>query len=55
MPGLNRMGQELGAGFAHLMTVGISLAVKRGTMRHCPQCKHLRSRHDRRADGSFMD
>lgn len=55
MPGLTRLGQELAVGFMHLMTVWISLLVKRGVLRHCPQCKHLDSRHLRRRDGSFMD
>ncbi|MEU6365754.1 hypothetical protein ABZ876_08355 [Streptomyces sp. NPDC046931] len=55
MPGLTRLGQNLGVGFMHLMTCGISWVVKRGGMSHCPQCKHLQSRHQRRADGSFMD
>ncbi len=55
MPGFTRLGLNLGAGFAHLMTAGISWLVKRGGMRHCPQCKHLQSRHQRRADGSFID
>lgn len=55
MPGLSRLGQDIGVGFMHLMTVWISMLVKRGVLRHCPQCKHLDSRHQRRADGSFMD
>jgi hypothetical protein len=55
MPGFTRAGQSLAAGFGHLMTCGISLLVKRGTMRHCPQCKHLRSRHEFRRDGSYRD
>lgn len=55
MPGFARMGQSLAVGFMHLMTCGISWVVKRGGMRHCPQCKHLQSRHLRRADGSFID
>lgn len=54
-PGLARMGQNWAVGFMHLMTAGISWAVKRGTMRHCPQCRHLMSRHQRRRDGSFID
>lgn len=54
-PGLARMLQNWGAGFLHLCTAGISFAVKRGTMRHCPQCKHLLSNHQRRQDGSFRD
>lgn len=55
MPGLSRAGQSLAAGFGHLMTCGISLFVKRGMIRHCPQCKHILSRHQVRRDGSFMD
>jgi len=55
MPGLSRAGQSLAAGFGHLMTCGISLFVKRGMIRHCPQCKHVLSRHQVRRDGSFMD
>jgi hypothetical protein len=49
------MGQNLGVGFAHLMTLGISWMVKRGAMSHCPQCKHLRSNHRTRSDGSYID
>jgi hypothetical protein len=55
MPGFSRFGQSLAVGFLHLMTCGISMLVKRGSMRHCPQCRHLQSRHLRRADGSFID
>lgn len=55
MPGFSRLGQNLGVGFMHLMTCGISMLVKRGAMRHCPQCRHLQPRHQRRPDGSFMD
>lgn len=29
--------------------------VKRPFFRCCPDCHHLLSRHDRRADGSFRD
>lgn len=54
-PGFARMGQDMGAGFGHLMTAGISWVVKRGAMSHCPQCKHLRSNHRTRADGSYID
>ncbi|MER6607350.1 hypothetical protein ABT282_15910 [Streptomyces sp. NPDC000927] len=49
------MIQAWAVGFMHLCTVGISWAVKRGTMKHCPQCGHLLGRHQRRADGSFID
>jgi hypothetical protein len=49
------MLQSFTAGFLHLCTCGISFAIKRGTMRHCPQCKHLLSNHQRRQDGSFRD
>lgn len=55
MPGATRLMQNWAVGFMHLMTCGISWVVKRGGMRHCPQCKHLDSRHQRRADGSFID
>lgn len=55
MPGATRAGQSLGVGFAHLMTCGISWVVKRGVLSHCPQCKHLRSRHQTRRDGSYLD
>lgn len=54
-PGIARMIQAWAVGFMHLCTVGISWAVKRGTMKHCPQCGHLLGRHQRRADGSFID
>ncbi|MBB6439929.1 hypothetical protein HNQ79_006441 [Streptomyces candidus] len=49
------MGQSIAVGFLHLCTIGISYAVKHGTMRHCPQCKHLLGGHARRNDGSFQD
>lgn len=55
MPGFTRAGQNLAVGFMHLMTCGISFLVKRGVLRHCPQCKHLRSRHEFRRDGSYLD
>lgn len=55
MPGVARMGQNWAVGFMHLCTAGMSWLAKRGFMRHCPQCKHLDSRHQRRRDGSFMD
>ncbi|WP_245766635.1 hypothetical protein [Streptomyces colonosanans] len=55
MPGFTRLGQDWLVGFLHLMTCGISWVVKRGSMSHCPQCKHLRSRHQLRADGSYID
>jgi hypothetical protein len=49
------MMQNWGAGFLHLCTVGISWACKRAFAKHCPQCKHLLSNHQRRSDGSFRD
>ncbi|MFD4862895.1 hypothetical protein [Streptomyces atratus] len=49
------MVQSLAVGFMHLCTVGISWAVKRGAMRHCPQCKHLLGGHQRRPSGAFID
>ena len=54
-PGLVKLGQDWMLGFLHVMSCGISLAIKRGTMRNCPQCKHLLSNHQRRQDGSFRD
>lgn len=39
----------------YVLTIGIAFVMKRGLIRHCPQCKHILSNHDRRADGSFMD
>lgn len=54
-PGMARMIQNWAVGFMHLCTAGISWVVKRGSMRHCPQCKHLLGGHARRADGSFAD
>lgn len=54
-PGFAKMGQDWTVGLLHLCTVGISLAVKRGVSRHCPQCKHYLSNHQRRQDGSFQD
>lgn len=52
-PGLLRMMQNLACGMMHLTI--ISFMIKRGFMRHCPQCKHLKSRHEYRADGSYKD
>ncbi|MET9445003.1 hypothetical protein [Streptomyces sp. NPDC006610] len=49
------MAQDWTLGFLHLCTAGMSWAVKRGVIRHCPQCKHLKSRHQYRADGSYID
>lgn len=54
-PGLARMMQTWAVGFMHVCTAGISWVVKRGGMKHCPQCKHLLGRHVRRSDGSFID
>lgn len=42
------------AGLGHVCTLGLSYAIKR-TRRHCPQCGHLLSSHERRADGAFKD
>lgn len=53
--GVVRMAQDWTVGFGHLSTAGVSWAVKRGFWKHCPDCKHLLSRHQRRADGSFID
>lgn len=47
------MMQNLACGMMHLTI--ISFMIKRGFMRHCPQCKHLKSRHQYRADGSYID
>lgn len=54
-PGAVRLAQDWTAGIGHVMSIGISFAVKRGGFRHCPQCKHLLGRHQTRADGSFRD
>jgi hypothetical protein len=54
-PGLAKMGQDLTVGFLYLCTAFIAYVVKKGGMKHCPQCKHLLSNHARRADGSFRD
>lgn len=54
-PGFVRMGQDWTVGFMHFATIGISWMIKRGASSHCPQCKHLRSRHRTRRDGSYMD
>ncbi|MFI6512378.1 hypothetical protein ACIBCT_32640 [Streptosporangium sp. NPDC050855] len=50
-----RVGQRWMVGLLYLATVGVGFVVKRGFMRHCPTCRHLLSRHLRRADGSFRD
>jgi len=55
MPGFSRLGLNLGVGTLHVFTLGISRMIKRGALRHCPQCEHLRSRHQMRADGSYID
>jgi hypothetical protein len=55
MPGITRLLQDWTVGFAHLCTAGMSWMVKRGVVSHCPQCKHLRSRHLTRRDGSYID
>ena len=52
---LGRVVQGLAVGLLYLCTAGVAFVVKRGVMRHCPQCRHLLSRHARRADGSFRD
>jgi hypothetical protein len=39
----------------HFFSMGISYLIKKGTMRHCPQCDHLVKSHQRREDGSFID
>lgn len=49
------MMQDWTVGFIHLCTIGISLVLKRGFAKHCPQCKHLLGNHQRRRDGSFRD
>ena len=54
-PGIARWIQNWTVGFIHLCTAGISLLAKRGLSRHCPQCKHYLSNHQRRRDGSFQD
>lgn len=54
-PAVFRVGQKWMVGLLYLCTVGIAFVVKRGFMRHCPDCRHLLSNHLRRADGSFRD
>ena len=54
-PAAAKTGRALAAGTLHLFTVGISWVVSRMFMSHCPQCRHLMSRHQRRADRSFID
>ncbi|WP_244502605.1 hypothetical protein [Streptomyces oceani] len=49
------MAQKLATGVLYLCTIGVAFLVKRGVMRHCPQCHHLLSKHARRSDGSFRD
>ncbi|MCT2590230.1 hypothetical protein LHJ74_09940 [Streptomyces sp. N2-109] len=50
-----RLFQSWAVGALYLLTAGIAFVVKRGLMRHCPQCRHLLSNHARRRDGSFHD
>lgn len=46
---------NLAIGVAHVCTLGISYVIKRASGRHCPQCSHKLTSHQRRADGSFVD
>lgn len=52
-PGAARWGQWWAVALLHVCTCGISYWVKRSFMRHCPQCRHLLSGHQRTADGAF--
>jgi hypothetical protein len=54
-PWLLRITQNLMVGLMYLCTVGVAWLFKRGLMRHCPQCGHLRGRHEFRRDGSYKD
>ncbi|MEU2487088.1 hypothetical protein ABZ593_21075 [Streptomyces sp. NPDC012617] len=54
-PGLARLAQNWAVGALHLCTAGISWLIKRGTRRHCPQCRHQLAGHQRRRDGAFID
>lgn len=55
MLGILKWLQDWMVGLLHISTAGMSLLVKRASARHCPQCKHVLSRHERRRDGSFID
>lgn len=55
MPAMSRWGLWWLLTFVYLGLLWIPWMIKRGTMRHCPTCRHLLSRHLRRADRSFMD
>ncbi|MEU6084416.1 hypothetical protein [Streptomyces sp. NPDC047108] len=50
-----RMLQGWFLGAVYLCTFGLAFLVKRGFLRHCPQCKHVLRSHRRRMDGSFQD
>lgn len=52
---LGGLAQKLAVALLYVCTVFIAYLVKHGVMRHCPQCGHLLSHHERRADGSFLD
>ncbi|MFG2196750.1 hypothetical protein [Streptomyces sp. NPDC048639] len=54
-PGLIRMVQDWTLGVVYLCTAGLIFVMKRGFLRHCPQCKHRLGAHRRRIDGSFQD
>lgn len=54
-PALSRMLLKVGMGCLHFCTVGLSFVAKRAFLRHCPHCKDLLTRHERRSDGSFRD
>lgn len=49
MPWIARMGRHT------LYLITMAWMIKPVFLRNCPQCKHMRARHDRRADGSYMD
>jgi ribosomal protein S27AE len=49
------MFQWLLVALLYICTVGIAYLLKKGVRRHCPQCGHIMSNHQRRDDGSFRD
>ncbi len=45
MNGVARTGMVWTMGLLHLSTASLSWLVKRGFWRHCPNCRHMLSRH----------
>lgn len=55
MPAMPRWGLWWAMALLYFSTCGLAALVKKGMMRGCPRCGHLLGRHQRRADGGFVD